>query len=32
MKKKTREKLKIFMVIFIILIFIIGLLPSVFLL
>ncbi|AIY81772.1 DUF4044 domain-containing protein [Clostridium cagae] len=32
MKKKTREKLKIFMAIFIILIFIIGLLPAVFLL
>ncbi|HBJ1647439.1 MULTISPECIES: hypothetical protein [Clostridium] len=31
MKKKTREKLKIFMAIFIILIFIIGLLPAVFL-
>lgn len=31
MKKKTREKLKFFMAIFIILIFIIGLLPAVFL-
>ncbi|WP_315077065.1 DUF4044 domain-containing protein [uncultured Clostridium sp.] len=31
MKKKTREKLKVFMAIFIILIFIIGLLPAVFL-